>query len=151
MPTLFDPKTETYDYVLSTDRDKPKEQQVVFTFRALSKRKWKELIKLDNAFRGAETVDEQFDAANPIVEMGLVKWANWPKFEYNESNRSKLDDNLTLDEYMELVSAVIGQGVTKEDKKKYNSQLDSATESSQIVETVLDSVNAKANQPSTNQ
>jgi len=150
MPTLFDPKA-TYEYVLSTDREKPKEKQTVFTFRVFSKRKWKDLIKLDDAFHNEETPEEQIDAADSIVEMGLVEWANWPKFEYSKSNRVELDNNLTLEETAELVSVVIGQGVTKEDRKKSNSPSDSDTESSETAKTVQDSDNAKASQPSENQ
>jgi len=156
MPTLYDPEAE-YDYVLSTDRDKPKEEQVKFKLRVFSKRQWSELAKIHEVFKTTDDNESMLEAASDIVKKGLVSWSGWKANDnelvaYNERTAIEfLDDALTLNEFIELMIAVIQQGVTDEDKKKSNSQSDLNTESSKTVKTVQDNDNAKASQLNTNQ
>jgi len=146
MPLMCDPES-TFDYVLETDRQKPKEHRPVFVITYLSGRKWKEIARLNDDFDESDDSCAMLDMAYKMLKVGLVNWKNLtgPKGEVIPFDLDKLEDILTMNETIELMRAITSQGVTVDDKKKLESQSGSNTEqSAQVVQAPQ---SAKINRP----
>ena len=125
MPIASDPNA-TYEFILSTDKDKPEAEQAVFVLRYLTCTKWKEVSKMYDAFTaGANDLESQFEAAIGVISAGLVEWENlkYPDGKPVCVPESNLLDILGIEELTELMQAVLAQSVSDEDKKKLESQL----------------------------
>lgn len=132
MPIATDPKA-TFDYVLESDRKKPKKEQPAFVCKVLSTAKWRKVIEMDSRLADIEGDLEQLNIIFEVIQFGVIGWRNMSignsQLPYNRDN---LEDVLTLPEAAELMQAVVAQGITIEDKKKLEPQSPSATVPAEI-------------------
>jgi hypothetical protein len=128
MPLVLEPDS-TYEYVLSCDAHKPKEEQPTFIFKYLSSRKWREVAKLSDTFDKDDAGNAAIDAVFEAIQKTLAGWRNMiePNGKEIEFDAKKLEDIVTPAEAMELLRASVSQMPTVEDKKKLDSQSTSST------------------------
>jgi hypothetical protein len=123
MPIVCDTDNQ-YEYVLHSDRAKPKEEQPVFYFRYLSCREWREAIRLHDKYRACEVLDEEIELALQLIGTGLIGWKNIKDKKgiavpYAIEN---VLDIVSILEKAELIQAVLNQSIDNEDKKKLEPQ-----------------------------
>lgn len=120
MPVTSDPNA-TFEHILSTDKDKPKDKQAVFVMRYLTCSQWRKASKLNEQFANRKVdIDEQFEAALKLFSIGLIDWKNLTDNQGNNIafDLDKIFDVITLPELAELMGAVIHQTLNVNDKKK---------------------------------
>lgn len=131
MPLATNPNA-TYELVLSTDAELPKEKQPVFIFRYLNITEWEKIAKLNDEFETSTEASQMIDLAFKVIEKTLCGWRNMKPPSGNEINFNfkKLKDMVTLAEATELMQAAVSQRPTVADKKKLDSQSESNTDKS---------------------
>lgn len=126
MPITLDLKT--YDYVLESDREKPKDKQPAFICKVLSTKKWRELARINDNLDDIDGLDKQLGQMIDIIMIGVSDWRNMVNgqgpIEFNQEN---LEDILTFGEVAELMQCVVHNGITIDDKKKLEPQSPSDT------------------------
>lgn len=128
MPLATRPN-QTYEIVLSTDADLPKDKQPVFIFRYVSIEEWEEIASLDTAFDVATDPKIMIDLAFRAIKKTLCDWRNMKKVsgEVIPYKPEKLKTMVTLQEAVELMQAAVAQKPALEDKKKLDLPSDSGT------------------------
>lgn len=126
MPLATRPNA-TYEMVLSTDANLPKNKQPVFVFRHLSILEWEEIAKLSDKFEAATDSVKMIDLAFEVIEKTLVNWQNMKTTSGKKIpfKLKKLKSMVSLQEATELMQAAVSQRPSFEDKKKLDSRLGS--------------------------
>jgi len=125
MPIALDPDS-TFEVVLESDQNKPKENQPTFTFRVLTGRDWLRVTQLSDK---AETGEDSVKLVYQSIQVGLVGWRNMVKPDGSEIpfEPKDLDAILTPAEANEMLEHLMNQRLSLGDKKKSDSPSDSDT------------------------
>ena len=142
MPLATRPN-QTYEVVLSTDSQLPKEKQPVFIFRYVNCIEWEELAKFNDEFEAIKDSQKMLDLAFRVIEKTLCGWRNMKTPEGSQINfdLKGLKAMVTLQEAAELMMAAVAQRPTVADKKKFD--LLSASASEAFAKDAADRQNVK--------
>ena len=138
MPLAIDPN-ETFELVLESDKDKPRESQPRFIYRHLTCRQWMNVAKFrDNLeiLKGNKaTLDDMVDKVKETATTNLIGWVNMigPDGMMIPFDLAKFEDIIGLDEANELIIRLEEHRLMPKHKKKLDSQSASGT-----VESVKD-------------
>ena len=137
---------QTFEYVLTTDRELPKEKQPAFLIRFLSVGQWLDMSELsDRVFAGdkdaKKIVADMMDICSRCISGWKMQTVEGEQIQFNIALLTEL---LTLDELSELSMACSEQAVQVADKKKLESQPPS--DSAGSAPTAPDQSSAKTDQ-----
>lgn len=120
---------QTYEVVLSTDKDLPTEDQPIFFFRSVSCIEWEEIAKFNDEFEAVGDSQIMLNLAFKIIEKTLCGWQNMkiPTGEVINFDLKGLRALVTLQEATELMMAAVAQRTNVSDKKKLDLQSASST------------------------
>lgn len=135
MSLAADPN-QTYDYVLESDRQLPKEKQPVFFIKFLTTRQWRQLVELREKIKSATTVPEINEMVIGQVKPNILGWKNIKNADGTENvfAPEKTEEVLSVNDMYEMMSAEANrQTLDPEAKKKL--ELQSLSDSDSSVKT----------------
>jgi len=149
MPLILDSQTK-YKIALKSDKKKPAEFRPCFVFQYLTTRSWRKVSELSDSFERSSNGITAIDTVFEILRIGLVGWENMKRADGTEIEYApdKLEDILIPREATELMTAVVAQQPSFEDKKKLDLPSDSNTE--EPAKAAKESQNAQTSQPQQN-
>lgn len=119
MPIAMD-KDGIFEYVLATDRKKPKASRPTFCFRPQTMRQWQQLCREtdkidDDKITGVEAIDLLCN----MISKSMSSWKNMTDVagKVIRFNKKRLADIISMPEAHELIEAIKNQGVTVDDEK----------------------------------
>ena len=129
MPLALEPN-ETFELILESDKDKPRETQPRFIYTHLTGRQWRAIARLQDEIEQQKNADAVMDKIVNAATTNLVGWVNMvhPQSGPIPFDIKKFEDIVTMPEAQEIIIKLLGQRPTLSDKKKLDSQQDSATE-----------------------
>jgi hypothetical protein len=149
MPLALEPN-ETFEIILESDKDKPRETQPRFIYRHLTCRQWRiiagfrdrlEELKKDTS----ATLDKAMGELIKTATTNLVRWVNMIDLQGNPVpfDIEKFEDIVGLAEANELIFKLEDYRLLPVDKKKLDLLSDCGTEAS--AKDAKDQQNAKTN------
>jgi hypothetical protein len=134
MPVGLDP-TETYRYVISTDRTKPEGEQPALIFHYPTCRETRKIANLLDESERATTLDEGITKRCEAIRVILVGWEHFNDRKGNAIlyNPDELDDVLSDADFTELNARLLTEMSASElEKKRYALFPQSSSESSAV-------------------
>ena len=116
MPLALDP-TETFDFVLDSDKGKPAAPALVF--HHLTRREVRKADELYGRLKASTDEGETEGLLDEVIRLGLVGWKNMRGRDGKDVPYSgDPDDVLTLEEKWEVAFRYVTHGLELESKKK---------------------------------
>ncbi len=129
MPLALEPN-ETFEIILESDKDKPRETQPRFIYQYLTCRQWRQIARVQDEIEQQKDADAIMDKIFSAATTNLIGWVNMvhPQSGPIPFDANKLEDLVGLAEAQELIVKLISQRPSPEDKKKLDLQPGSDTE-----------------------
>jgi len=145
MPLALEPN-ETFEIILESDKDKPRESQPRFIYRHLTCRQWRQIARLQDELEQQKNADAVMDKIYGAAITGLIGWVNMtdPQSGPILFDIKKLEDIIGLTEAQELIVKLLNKRPTLVDKKKLD--LPSVCDTEASVKNAAESTNAKTGQ-----
>ena len=138
MPLPLEPN-ETFEIILDSDKNKPREDQPRFIYRHLNCSQWRvvanfrnSLEKLKNDKSAENILDRMMTKLKETATTNLIGWVNMKDLrgEYIPFDIEKFEDIVGLAEANELIVKLEDYRLMPADKKKFDLPLESSTEGS---------------------
>lgn len=134
MPLALEPN-ETFDVILESDKDKPRENQPRFIYQYLTCRQWRHVGEFDDRLQKIKKdktagTNNMMDEIVKTATTNLISWVNMvhPNSGPIPFDIAKFEDIVTMPEAQELIAKILAQRPSFLDKKKLDSQPESGTE-----------------------
>lgn len=117
MATPLDPKTGTFEYVLTEDKEKPAAEQTKFILRYISRREFSRIIDgLHPTADGGDIANQQ-EWGCEVLDAALVGWKNFGDLKFSKQNDAHLN-HLSQQQLLELATNVMHENRLSEDQRK---------------------------------
>ena len=116
MAIPLDPKTGTFEYVLTEDKEKPTNEQTQFVLRYISRREFSRLIDVLERDGNGEMSNGQ-EWACIVLDVALVDWKNFGDLTFSKANDEHLN-HLSQQQLLELATNVMHENRLSEDQRK---------------------------------